>query len=108
MDARRRLFALFVALFCAMGWAPTASALGDGDHVVSGESRGVLPGRSPETPPAEPGSGGHDDDSGCLPADAVVLAEARSRAVAPPCARAVRDASRRVGSTGPRGPPSIA
>jgi hypothetical protein len=107
MDARRRLFALLVALCCAMGWAPTASARGSEDRVVSGESRGVLPGRSPEAPPAEPSAEG-DDDSARLPSWPALPAQRSGVVVAPRQRDDVdRRVTRRVRPAGPRGPPSI-
>jgi hypothetical protein len=109
MDARRRLFALLVALLCAMGWVPTASARASGDSVVAGESRGVLPGRLPETPPAEPSTTGGDDEPADLPPGAMAVTPSPSASLETSGASpAERPAPRRVRPASPRGPPSIA
>ena len=108
MDARRRLFALLVALLCAMGWAPTASARGSEDRVVSGESRGVLPGRPPEAQVAEPSADGDHDEPAALPQAVVALSDAVGR-LAEPAGRADVDlrVTRPLRPFGPRGPPSL-
>lgn len=107
MDARRRLFALLVALVCAMGWAPTASARTGEDRVVAGEGRGVLPGRPPETTPGEPSD--HDDMHGGLPPYLEVPSDC-AMVASEPAWRVAEDRhlARRVEPASPRGPPSIA
>lgn len=107
MDARRRLFALLVALLCAMGWAPTASARGDGDRIVSSEARGVLPARPSDAPAAEP-TAATDHQLAGLPPQVVAVPEAAERPLA--SGRRIgadRRVVRRSSPAEPRGPPAM-